>query len=181
MTFANALGGDVLYGADGTIFVYTLNAAQGWFSMWNSSKAFAANGFMQGQASGLIQYRPRSGTYNWSSGVQWNMTVPKRSVTTPGYGLNYASQGRRMAENVMIAFAGGVTESRLHVAYDLTTGAELWAIDREGPYPQFHAMGEGIYTQFDPVHMTYIAYRINNGEKLWTSEPLKLSLGTISS
>ncbi len=177
MTFANALGGDVVYDDDGTILVYTLNAAQGWFSMWNSTKAFEANGFMQGQASGLIQYRPRSGTYNWSSGVQWNMTVPQRSVTTPGYGLNYAAQGRRMAEDVMIAFGGGVTESRLHVAYSLTTGEELWVFDREGPYPQFHAMGEGIYAQFDPVNMTYIAYRISTGEKLWVSDPLDYPWG----
>ena len=177
MTFANALGGDVVYGADGTIFVYTLNAGQGWFSMWNSTKAFEANGFMQGQASGLIQFRPRSGTYNWSSGLQWNMTVPKRSVTTPGYGLNYASQGRRISGDVLLAFAGGVTEARLHVAYSLTTGKELWVFDREGKYPQFHAIGEGIYTQFDPVHMTYIAYDLNTGQRLWESDPLEYPWG----
>ncbi len=177
MTFANALGGDVVYGEDGTIYVYTLNAGQGWFSMWNSTKAFEANGFMQAQASGMIQFRPRAGTYNWSSGLQWNVTVPKRSITTPGYGLNYASQGRRISGDVLLAFAGGVTEARLHVAYSLKTGQELWVFDREGPYPQFHAIGEGVYAQFDPVHMTYIGYSLNTGEKLWVSDPLEYPWG----
>jgi outer membrane protein assembly factor BamB len=177
MTFDKALGGEVIYGEDGTIFVYTLNSAQGWFSMWNSSKAFQANGFMQGQASGLIQYRPRSGTYNWSSGLQWNVTVPPRSITTPGYGLNFAAISRKMSDNVIIAFAGGVTEARLHVAYSLTTGQELWAIDRAGPYPQFFAMGEGIYAQFNPVDMTWIGYDIQTGQQLWVSDPMEYPWG----
>ncbi len=176
VTYANATAGDVTYGSDGTMFVYILNAQRGWVAMWNSTKAGVAAGFDALTPAGLGQWRPKAGTYDWLKGIQWNTTVPVRSITTAAGGVSYPSiRARQYSGNVMYAVGGGTAEARLHVAYSMTDGHELWAIERKDmnrAYPMFFMTGNDFYAQFDPLNMVYVAYDLLTGTQKWVSDPL---------
>lgn len=176
VTFANATAGDVVYGSDGTMFVYVINAQKGWLAMWNSTKACVAAGFDALTPAGLGQWRPRAGTYDWLKGIQWNNTIPIRSITTPAGGVSYPSiRARQYSSNVMYAVAGGTAEARLHVAYSMIDGHEMWAIERKEAnraYPMFFMTGDDFYAQFDPLNMVYVAYDLQTGSQKWVSDPL---------
>lgn len=180
-TFTGATAGDVLYGDDGTMYVYILNSRNGWFLKWNSTKACEAAGFDERTPAGLGLWRPKSGTYNWSKGIEWNTTVPIRSITTPAGGVSYPTvRARQFSGDIMYAVGGGTAEARLHVAYSLSTGKELWAIERNDMsrvYPMFFSTGDGFYAQFDPLSMSYIAYDLTTGAELWVSDPLDYPFG----
>ncbi len=181
VTYANATAGDVIYGSDGTMYVYILNAQRGWLAMWNSTKAGVAAGFDALTPAGLGQWRPRAGTYDWSKGIQFNTTVPVRSITTPAGGVSYPTvRARQFTSDIMYAVGGGTAEARLHVAYSMKTGEELWAIERTDTsraYPMFFVTGDDIYLQFDPLNMVYLAYDLNTGQQKWVSDPLDYPWG----
>jgi len=190
MTFANAPPfppGPVIYGNDGTLYVYYLSP--GSFQLWNSTKDFTAAGFVQPQASGLVQFRPASGIYNWSTGIEWTVPVPIRQALDIGYPFAggfaaFLFPTISESDDVIVAYGGGVTNSPLHVGYSLSTGKELWAFDRrEDPggesrtYPVFSASGDGVYTQFEPTTMTWLGYDINTGQRKWISDPMDYPFG----
>jgi len=175
----------VTYGEDGTIYAYYLSPGN--FMMWNSSKAFDEAGFNEAQPSGLIQFRPKHGIYNWSTGIEWSVSVPLRQATDIGYpsGGGFAMfLFPAVTEGVAVAYGGGVTNSPLHVGYDLATGQELWAFDRrdeaggEGrTFPVFTASGEGTYAQFEPTSMTWLGYDVHTGQRKWISDPMDYPFG----
>ncbi|MFB3888270.1 MAG: PQQ-binding-like beta-propeller repeat protein [Candidatus Bathyarchaeia archaeon] len=181
VTFANATAGDVVYGSDGTMFVYILNPQKGWVAMWNSTKACVAAGFDALTPAGLGQWRPKAGTYDWLKGIQFNTTVPVRSITTAAGGVSYPSiRARQYTSDIMYAVGGGTAEARLHVAYSMKTGEELWAIERQDTnraYPMFFVTGDDIYLQFDPMNMVYVAYDLATGAQRWVSDPLDYPWG----
>lgn len=190
MTFTNALGGVVYYDCDGSILVYTLNGEKGWLSMWNSTKAFEANGFLQAQESGLIQFRPVAGTYDWATGIQWNATIPIRHAVVPyetfgGYmSTTFATTDQGPPNGVLVAAAGGITNFPLQSAYNLTTGEEIWFFDRNAEpggesrmHTVFQAAGEGMYAQFDAVSMRWLGYNITTGVRKWVSDPMDYPFG----
>lgn len=187
MTFENGVGGVVTYDDDGTILVYTLDGINGWFSMWNSTKAFEAAGFMEAQEAGTIQFRPASGTYDWSTGIEWNKTVPIRQATHiphTVYGAYATTTFPTTADNVLVAVGGGITNSPLHVGYSLITGEELWHFDRRDEpggssrmFTVFQAAGEGLYAQFDSVKMEWSIYDINTGQLKVVSDPMDYPFG----
>ncbi len=176
MTFANGMPGAVYFGKDGTMFVDVLNGQAGWHALWNSTKAFESNFMIIGTEPGITMWEPRSGVYEWSSGIQWNVTVPVNSVVLPEDGLTYyPSQGfmSGITGNVLVASAGTVTDARLHVGYDLTTGKQLWAFDRSNEasdFIVFAAFGEGVYCQWDTLNMNWICYDAQTGQKKWVSD-----------
>jgi outer membrane protein assembly factor BamB len=181
VTYANATAGDVIYTSDGTMLVYVLNAQRGWLALWNSTKAGIAVGFDALTPAGLGQWRPKAGTYDWLKGIQWNQTIPVRSITTAAGGVSYPSiRARQYGNGIMYAIAGGTAEARLHIAYSMTTGQELWAIERKDTnraYPQFFVTGDDIYAQFDPLNMVYIAYDLATGAQKWVSDPMDYPWG----
>ncbi len=181
-TFAGSMPGTVQYGADGTMFVYIMNNTAGWLARWNSTKAFETNGFMQGQASGLLQYRPRTGgTFSWVKGLDYNVSITSRSITTGSGGKSFLSINGIVDDKVLLAMGGGTSENRLHAAYDLNTGQELWSFDRASGNRAFGpwvARGEGIYAQFDPYNMQWVAYDAYTGDLKWLSDPAIYPWGT---
>ncbi|MFB3889852.1 MAG: PQQ-binding-like beta-propeller repeat protein [Candidatus Bathyarchaeia archaeon] len=176
LTFANGMPGTTYFGRDGTMFVDVLNGQAGWHALWNSTKALEANFMIIGTEPGITMLEPQPGVYQWSSGIQWNVTIPVRSVVLPEDGLTYyPSQGfmSGITGNVMVASAGTVTDARLHVGYDLTTGRELWAFDRSNEasdFIVFAAFGEGSYCQWDTLNMRWICYDAQTGAKKWVSD-----------
>jgi len=176
LTFENGMPGTMYFGADGTMFLNVLNVAGGWNALWNSTKAFEANGMFFGTEPGITMFEPAPGTYQWGTGIQWNVSVPVRSITLPEDGQTYfVSTGfmSGIVGNVLVASAGTVTDARLHAGYDLTTGKELWVKDRtndQADYIVFAAFGEGKYCAWDLANMRWVCYDAQTGEKQWTSD-----------
>jgi hypothetical protein len=81
-TITNAAsGGKITFGPNGELMIYYINA-NGWLSLWNSTYFECAVAQMTGWGNGWI-YDPNvvyvvpQGTYNFSLGYQWNVTIPK--------------------------------------------------------------------------------------------------------
>jgi hypothetical protein len=175
-TFENGMPGTMYFGSDGTMFINVLNAAAGWNALWNSTKAMEANFMYLGTEPGITMFEPASGTFQWATGVQWNVSVPVRSIVLPEDGLTYyVSTGfmSGIVGNVLVASAGTVTDARLHAGYDLTTGKELWVADRtndQADYIVFAAFGEGKYCAWDLANMRWVCYDARTGTKLWVGD-----------
>jgi len=183
-TFTNALpvnfatGGTVVYGKDGTMYVYFLNGAAGWLAMWNSTKALAKANFIPdipGSHVGFLRNVP--GTYDWRNGVEWNVTVPKYMVMDATGPLFPAQQG--VTGDVLIAAVESRATSYMEIGYSLTTGQQLWAhnltIDE---YTAARAYGEGVYAGWNPNRRVWMGYDAQTGNRLWTSDPTDYPWGT---
>ena len=180
--FTNALpasftsAGTVVYGADGTMYVYFLSGAAGWLAMWNSTKALEAAHFITldpGTGIGFLRNLP--GTYDWMSGIEWNVTVPIHGVMdvpsafSPSGMLFPAASG--VSGNVLVAAIESRAASYMELGYSLTTGAELWSHDLTvDEYTASRAFGDGIYAGFNPNRAVWFGYDVNTGHRLWTSD-----------
>jgi hypothetical protein len=183
-TFTNALAasfaqaGTVVYGSDGTMYVYFLNGAAGWLAMWNSTKALAAANFIPnipGSNVGFLRNKP--GTYSWSTGIQWNVTIPRQTAMDATGPLYPAAGG--VTGNVLIAAIESRATSYMELGYSLTTGEQLWTHNLSfDEYTASRAYGEGIYASFNPNARVWFGYDANTGAKLWTSDQTDYPWGT---
>ena len=75
-------GGRITFGPSGELLVYYMSGANGWLACWNSTYFECAVAQMTGWGNNWI-YDPNTvyvvpqGTYNFSLGYQWNVTIPK--------------------------------------------------------------------------------------------------------
>jgi hypothetical protein len=68
--------GQRLYGPKGEIYIYTVNLAQGWMTLWNSSRTVnPANTGSENDGSWGRQSNLQK-TFNASTGIEWNKTIP---------------------------------------------------------------------------------------------------------
>ena len=181
LSFANASKGTVVYGDDGTMFVYVLDGVNNWLAMWNSTKAFLENGMISFTPNNKPLWSLRTETFDWRKGIQWNVTTPQWNVTVPG--MTVAQTIQTISDDVIVTFVGTPANSRFHIGYSAKTGEQLWAFDRtkgNRQFPTYVASGEGIYVQSDPTHMQYVAYDIHRGNLLWESDPMDYPWGAYS-
>ncbi len=182
MTFENTTAGTdwwwedaVVYGNDGTMFVYILNGESNWLAMWNSTKAFEAAKIIRTGGDGLQRFNLRQGVYDWKAGLEWNKTIPDRNVDwrTP-----YSIFG--ISGNVAIAKSGTAGNwIDYDIGYDLTTGNELWVHDKSQAVQSFYSStGQGVVAAFDLSIRRWTGYNIQTGAKLWDSEQMDYPWGT---
>ncbi len=189
-SFANASTGTILRGDDGTIYVYILDGANGWLAMWNSTKAFQNEGMLPQypgspasiEGASLLEWRPRSGTFDWRKGIEWNTTVPIEVATS--LGAVYYPQIQAIVGDVLVAFAGDAVQriagfpradEPLHVGYSTKTGQLLWAFNRTTEHSNdgwVCAFGDGMYADWDTLSMSFVGYDASTGIKKWVSDPL---------
>lgn len=153
---------------DGTICVFLLDGLNGWLAEWNSTKAFTANG--------ISISNPDPKYYDWTLGLEYNVTVPLHLVdSTTTWTTDLVTTGatrQGISGNVLLAkVTDGSEKVYYEIGYDITTGEELWVHD-EGDSVQtfFTVMGEDIYASFDIVTASWVGYDLNTGKKLWTSD-----------
>ncbi len=183
-TFTNAMplnfatGGTVVFGQDGTMYVYFLSGAGGWLIMWNSTKAMAAANFIPdipGSHVGFLRNVP--GIYDWRKGIEWNATVPKYMVIDASGTLFPAQQG--VTGNTLVAAVESRATSYMELGYSLTTGQQLWVhnltIDQ---YTAARVYGEGVYAGFNPNRRLWMGYDAATGNLLWESDPTDYPWGT---
>ncbi len=182
MTFENTTAGTdwwwedpVVYGSDGTMYVYILKGESNSLAMWNSTKAFEAAQIIRTGGDGLQRFNLKLGTYDWTQGIEWTKTIPDRNVDwhTP-----YSIFG--ISGNVAIAKSGTAGNwIDYDIAYDLNTGDELWVHDKSQAIQSFYSStGQGVVAAFDLSTRRWTAYNIQTGAKLWDSEPMGYPWGT---
>jgi hypothetical protein len=168
----------VVYGADGTMYAYFLSGAGGWLAMWNSTKALESASIVSntmGTNIGFLRNIP--GTYNWSKGIQWNVTVPVHMVMDSTGALFQSANG--VTGNVLIAAVESRAISYKEIGYSLTTGQQLWVHDLDPDhYTAARAFGEGKYAGMNPNTRSWFGYDANTGTQLWTSDAADYPWGT---
>jgi outer membrane protein assembly factor BamB len=183
LSFANALPAGALLtpfpvmGDDGTMYVYFLNGGDGtngWLALWNSTKAFWENGIIVHNFLGGPEpaWRPTPGTYNWTKGMQWNVTMPNVGGVQAYVGL---------ASGVLVAGTGGFNPlNATYAGYDMSTGQQIWVknIPVEASLLTT-AFGDGVFVIFDAGLRTFSGFDVTTGNKLWvTDTPLGAPWGT---
>lgn len=165
----------VVFGADGTMFVYILDGYANYLAMWNSTKAFWGNGIMYTGSEGLPRFRYSPGSYDWTKGIEWNVTIPDRQV---GWHAPYSIFG--ISGDVAIAKSGtGGNEVDFDIAYDTNTGQEIWVHDKANSVQTFFSVtGEGVFASFDLTERRWTGYNIQTGGKLWESDQNQYPWGT---
>jgi outer membrane protein assembly factor BamB len=191
LSFANAVpsgptaSNPIVFGSDGTMFVYVLDGGNGWLAMWNSTKAFQANGMIPvDPGSGVASWRPVAGTYDWTKGIEWNVTIPAYTDQNTSLAGVSSERIQAVANGVIVAMRSVGSSYVFHSGYDATTGEQLWAFNRTQPgaheFTNITAFGEGIYAQFDSATRRYFAYDIHSGQQLWQSDPADYPWGAYS-
>jgi outer membrane protein assembly factor BamB len=184
-----------VFGEDGTMYAYL--SGKGWLAMWNSSKAFIDARLVRPRTyyfpATYATWNPRPGTYDWTAGLQWNVTVSYPIIsdelleaidlTSLPNPVIFGTTG-----NVLIARVGTSTHPVYVIGYDMTTGRELWvndftqavwAVDATKP-TYWHATGEEVWSSFSLNTMAWNGYDINTGNKLWVSDPQVFPWGDYS-
>ncbi len=169
----NSNGPVVTFDKHGNVITYVLDGTNNWLLMWNSSKALYPvdlQHFMTNRAS-------ISATYDWSRGIQWNVTVPdlpgKQTFITEG-GSNGAALINdeviiaTTADSQIPSYDGQIT----HVAYSATDGHQLWAQNRTVPigstsYNSKGPISDGVYCMFNQHTRQWTAYDIYTGNLKW--------------
>jgi outer membrane protein assembly factor BamB len=182
-------GGRVTAGPDGELLIYNIGGRNNWLSMWNSTLFFYST-MMTNTYSPI--YAPdntwavKPGTYNWTAGLQWN-------VTTPNLGSQAFTNGV-IPNDVIIAqttFAATDAQPQVmmqQVAYSIKTDTYkgngsgqqaqvLWGpVNRTafidgGSYERIEAIGEGIYVIYHREELKVYGYDAHTGTQLWVTEP----------
>ena len=147
---------------DGSSEVYISQAGN-----WNTSAR--PNGYAY---SNLIKWDYSLVTGNsWKTGIVWNVSTIRPDGTSVG-------DGRRNLFQVVRFDAAGVVIAKAHndeshyQAFDMATGAWLYTkqtgiIDKRS----LSISSAGPYAVYDSARMTYTAFDVKTGNKLWESDP----------
>jgi hypothetical protein len=185
MTLKNATsvggrtGAPLVYSPDGEMLVYILDGAKNWLAMWNSSRipqmyedpAQAAAG--TGSLAALT-WSPHIGTFDWRTGIQWNVSVPDvpgtQRISTTSTDVIYASVSFTLDNGLVVAE---------EMAYSLKKGEEgqvLWGPINRTAQPSLRVgyMQEGVLVEYVKETMQWYGYDIYTGDLLWgPTEPYK--------
>jgi outer membrane protein assembly factor BamB len=176
---ANVPAGTMFTGADGSLLIYTYDAAHGWLTLWNSSQALAyPNNNLQaltlpgGEATYWMWRPPIGETVDGNNGYMWNVTAPKDPMAAIGAALD----DRLICTSGLTAFRYGTNAYSVY-ALSLKPGQEgivMWRQNYTAP-PVVNAtivqgpssQEDGVYTMMIKETMQWYGYSIDTGEKLW--------------
>lgn len=158
-------GGPTAFGPNGEVLSYSFSgpSTDRRLICFNSTRAIYSRGAIDTWSP------PNLGVIDGNRGIEYNVSVPY----IPGISISAIGEGYILAQvrdtNV---FPYVLTD----VCYDQKTGAQLWAKNRTEIYTAFFAqvqsIHDGIYIQRDEGKMVTYAYSIQNGNQLWSTDPL---------
>ena len=143
-----------------------------YLQLWNSTVCFEQTGIIQiVPQTGVGSLRPTAGTYDWSKGIQWNVSVPavEGGISLAAIDLD---SGYLLATSVQ-SFGSTSPGWQMQIGYDATTGEQLWVENRTTPVQgsiNFGFMGpmkDGVYTTFTPEEFVWNGYNAATGEQMW--------------
>ncbi len=201
MTFNNAMTGTNVLDSNGNFYVYTLNGAGRWLSMWNFTRAVDLNRQITYNPSGEGMYRPSprnlanpaDNPYNWLLGVQWNNTnLPAVNMTVPEVAANGTVTGSTtlypglfgITGNTLLAQVGSPNYPVIYyeLGYSLKDGSQMWVQPRNTTTPSvWGSTGEGKYIRVFLDTRTHRCYSAATGEQLWISEAMDFPWGAFGS
>ncbi len=151
----------------GAILIYYLGDSNN-LIMWNSTLCLSPAG---GFGSPTGSYKP-SGSYNFTAGIQWSITLPNAN---PAFGIAEMNNQAILLSShppTLSTFADQFgADFATDVAYDPATGAKLW-----GPTNQtttnfddvgIVAVGDGAYVRHDKDTNQLYGYSLTTGQLLW--------------
>jgi len=151
--------GTMVFGVNGEILIYTINAANNYMTLWNSTKAINPT------IDTTWSWRANPTSVNVTAGYQWNVTL----ADVPG-----TQSITKMTNEVMYCRATHQsTPAALttDVAYDIKGGkqpVQLFVQNRtyEGTIMN-GPLNEGVFTTFVKELMVWYGYDVNTGAQLW--------------
>jgi len=210
MDFVNVTssGGKVVtFEPSGNMLAYMLDTTKGWLACWNFTKACIGTGTGDGVITWQAQsekdqygvaggqWRPSSSvrTNDWMRGIEWNVTVPIESqYMSPTMSASF-SWGK-ISGPQGIGIAEALWNDPVLVPKDIK---EIFGYDLSNAHPgklfgpvnltttantaSAISADDGVYIQNNREHMTYIAYDIHTGQRLWESDPLTYPWGSYAS
>jgi hypothetical protein len=165
----------VFYGPMGDVFAvfHGGNSSQPWIVMWNSTKAFEAYSFLSG---GSYEGPQRTGSYNWTLGIQYNVTTPSTApfvISQSGHNMP-ADASTNTILLIATPPAAPNNGSAYETGFNILTGQVLWGPirrDFDGTYTNRIATGEGVYVQLNAATLQHIGISMTTGQQLWESGP----------
>lgn len=175
----NATAGVLRRGPSGEILSYTVSG--GMLRLWNMSKCIAAGQHkyvVQTIYSALETWRPPLGaTIDWNDGYEWSVPVANETGGEPiSLGITKVSDDFALltfgGSGPLAGIPGGHHPGwRVDVGYSSVDGRKLWGpVNRtllKDSGTVLAATGEGVYTEFTRQTMTWSAYSLQTGQKLW--------------
>ena len=155
------------------------NATSSWLAMWNVTRAWTAYNFL---SAGTLR-TDKPGTYNWSQGIQWNVTLPK---TPQGLGTYSKFVGEDLTRNVEALWASptasGFNGTIAIVGVDSLSGAILWneTVTFEGTFSVRVSNGEGVLIFRDMGTLRGVAFDLKTGDQLYETDPANSPWGYTS-
>jgi hypothetical protein len=169
-----------VYGPSGELLVYSLSGSTLRLTMWNSTRAIMSQSGIQWASQA---WRPPS-VLNYSSGIQWNVTVPAISGGTPSQAFVDIEDGVIVAEANIIATMDTDNPTFVDIGYSTEDGSQLWTAERTGYNWGFMGFnspgllgstaryGEGIYAFFVKETTQVHAFNVKTGDWVWSTDPL---------
>ena len=174
-SMTNVPSGSRVHGPKGEIFIYSINLAAGWMSMWNSSRVVSLEGSWLRNNVG--------NTFSATSGIEWNVTIPlglKGRVSAVLDDRLLLMTDNRWSINLYVV--AGDFDVRM-AALSTKPGQEgTLLFNRTWTPPSGHedvafsyrtaSLEEGIFVGVLKATTTLVGFDINTGAQLWLSEPL---------
>jgi outer membrane protein assembly factor BamB len=167
-TMTDVPSGTTLVGDKGEFYRYTVNTADGWMTLWNSSRVVSNQG----------SWRPHGRTYNCTTrGYEWNVTIP---TDLPGSAQQYYHGDRIIGMNGT-SFERGIIDCVVNWAISLAPGQEGRLLWNEPFVPPERAVTMIPFKYGDPEVRVFVRYcrtlkvwygfDMDSGRRIWTSEP----------
>jgi outer membrane protein assembly factor BamB len=182
LDIANVTDGTLVEGEHGELLCYSLGY-DGMLKLWNASKCIA-----KGQESLATQeyspaeiWRPPQGaTIDYNGGIEWSVPVATEVEGAPigagGLAISHISEDIVLLTAFEGLGTGGVpggaqTGWRVDAGYNAVDGHLVWGpINRVlTPYTnvEIGPAGEGVFTEYTAQTMTWSAYDLKTGKKIW--------------
>jgi outer membrane protein assembly factor BamB len=169
-TLTNVPSGSRMFGPKGEILVHTVNLAEGWMTLWNSTNIPELPAGTAGFAKG--QWRPQGKTVDATSGYMWNKTIP---TGLPG-SVKITLEDRIIGSNINPAEVGVVATEILRIwGISTSPGHEgtllfntTWTAP--GDVVMDHAaasLEDGVFVLWAKETRSFYAFSIENGTNLW--------------
>ncbi len=167
--------GSTVYGDKGEIYLYTVDTANGWMTLWNSSRVVSSEG----------SFNPHGNTYNctWNSarhgGYEWNVTIPK---DLPGTAALYYLGDRVIGMNGT-SFGRQFMDCVTNWALDVSPGREGQLLWKENYVPTdesviLRTVGLGdpetrVFARYCQTTRQWIGFDMDTGKNIWLAEPME--------
>jgi hypothetical protein len=178
LTSAIASPSKIFYGDNGDVYAYfvTGTTAARRLIMWNSTLAWEQYGWFSG---GTLR-SDRPGTFNWTLGIQWNVTVP--NVAPWGFGSPAVLAADPSSNTIVLQATHAEAPNDgivAQMAFDTMTGQQLWITNRTftGTLNTRLVVGNGMLVMMNMGTLQRSGFDIRTGVEKWLSDPTEAPWG----